>query len=124
MRVLVVEADNLTRWSLTKYLARWFQVLPADSMEVATRILDAGNIDALVVSDDLPDCTAEALLARARERNPAIRVVCTVTDSETAAICQREAVCVEKPFDLSALAGLLGVTTTVRPEKDETGGCS
>jgi len=108
-RVLVVEPEALVRWSLVTYLARWFDVLSADSRSAADRILDDQQVDAIVVSDDLSDHAAEDVEAHARSRNPAARVIRTVTGPCTERTSNEDISCLEKPFELSRLATLLGV---------------
>jgi len=107
--LLIVEPEELVRWSLVTYMAKWFAVDSVDSRAGADRILDERRIDAVVVSDDLSDQAAEAIETHARSRNPSVCVVRTVTnpsgDNEPAPDTPR----VEKPFELSKLASLLGI---------------
>ena len=97
------------RWSLVTYLARWFEVLSADSRLAADRILDAQKVDAVVVSADLSDRAAEDVEAHARAQNPAARVVRTITGPSTERASNENTSCLEKPFELARLPSLLGV---------------
>ncbi len=103
-RLLVVEPEALVRWSLTTYLGRWFTVFAVESKRAADQILDDEAIDALVVSDDLQDRTSQAVVSHARLRNPRVVVVRTMSGPDDAATPTDNAICLEKPFDLSILA--------------------
>ncbi|MGB2984783.1 MAG: hypothetical protein WBE26_02780 [Phycisphaerae bacterium] len=116
-RLLIVEPEALVRWSLVTYLTKWFDVFTADSRATADHILDDQLIDAVVVSDDLSDRAPEEIEARARSRNPAARVVRTVTDSPGEQTSGLNTPRLEKPFELSKLAMLLGV-----PDASPSGG--
>lgn len=107
--LLVVEPEELVRWSLVTYLAKWFDVFSADSRAAADRILDDHRVDAVVVSDDLSDRAAEVIEERARSKNPSVRVVRTVTSPPAGDAAALDTLCLEKPFQLSELANLLGV---------------
>ena len=109
-QLLVVEPEELVRWSLVTYLTRWFDVFTAESRAVADRILDDRRIDAVVVSDDLTDRAAEEIEAHARSRNPSVRVVRTVTNPPGGQASVQDTFCLEKPFELSELASLLGAS--------------
>ena len=108
-RLLIVEPEALVRWSLVTYLTKWFDVFTADSRATADHILDDQLIDAVVVSDDLSDRAPEEIEARARSRNPAARVVRTITDSPGEELPSQKTPRLEKPFELSELAMLLGI---------------
>ena len=103
-RLLIVEPEPLLRWSLAKYLSKWFEVFPVDSVAPADRVLDQQPIDAVVVSDQLPDRRAQSIENHARSRNAATCVIHTVTTRVVGS-----AKCIEKPFELARLATLLGV---------------
>ncbi|UCC28857.1 MAG: hypothetical protein JSU86_11720 [Phycisphaerales bacterium] len=107
--LLIVEPEALVRWSLVTYLGKWFVVYSADSRTSADRVLDDHRIDALVVSDDLSDRAAEDIEAHARSKNSSVRVVRTVTNPSDGEEAVLDTPCVEKPFELSKLASLLGV---------------
>ena len=109
-RLLVVEPEDLVRWSLATYLAKWFTVDCVDCRAKADRILNERSVDAVVVSDDLSNDAVQAIEARARSRNPSVRVVCTVTNPSHENESTSDTLRVEKPFALSQLASMLGVT--------------
>ena len=50
--LLIVEPEELVRWSLVTYLSRSFSVFTADSTDAAVRILNEHDIDAVVIADD------------------------------------------------------------------------
>lgn len=108
-RLLVVEPEALVRWSLTTYLGRWFTVFAVESQRAADQILDDEAIDALVVSDDLQGRTSQAVVSHARARNPRVVVVRTMSGPDDATTTPTDnAICLEKPFDLSILATHFG----------------
>jgi len=117
-QVLIVEPEELVRWSLVTYLGKWFAAFSADTQVAADRILDDQQIDALVVSTDLLDQGAEEIQARARSRNPSVTVVCTSTKPPAEKVCSRTTPLLEKPFELSELAQLLGIDNGL-PEQSE-----
>jgi DNA-binding response OmpR family regulator len=107
-RVLVVEPDQLTRWSLHTYLSRWFEVVAVAGTEGPPRA-DERPFDALVLSDRVARDLARALLRQSRLENPDLLAVLLVTgDREPAADLVADAR-IEKPFALTELAHLLGV---------------
>ncbi len=106
--VLIVEPEDLVRWSLVTYLKQWFQVHPAASRAAADQILEDFPIDAVVVSDDLSDQAADEIENHARSRNPSARVVRMVTHSPAERSLSEGTLQLEKPFELSRLSGLLG----------------
>jgi len=114
--LLVVEPEPLLRWSLATYLKRWFHVFPVDSTRAADQILDDRAIDAVIVSEDLTDHGADEVEAHARARNARARVVRTLTRPPDHEPPKRGTVCLEKPFELSALAILLGISSSVPPQ--------
>lgn len=107
-RLLVVEPDRLTQWSIAKFLARWFTIRRTGSVDGARALLREQPVDDLLLSGNLPAGAAEALDAFAREQNPAVRTILMVTgEGEPPRL--PGANLIEKPFELSALARLLGV---------------
>ena len=117
--LLIVEPQALLKWSLVKYLSRWFEILVADNEGDAQRFLDEHHISAVVVSDELPEHTVRRIEARAKASNPEVQLVRTVADT---ALSQDNldpddtAFCLEKPFALSKMAELLGIS------EDQQGG--
>ncbi len=108
LRMMIIEPDHLTRWSIEAYFRDRFDVLAADSVETACRLLGNSRVDAMVVADDLPESGADVIEARARARNAQVKIVRTVTTGAREQQCPGEAVHLEKPFELSSLAQLLG----------------
>ena len=121
-QVLIVEPEQLTRWSIETYLGRWCDVFCADSLAAADRILDDRRIDAVVVSDDLSDRAAEDIESHARSLNPSARVVRTVTARSDVSTQHTNTPRLEKPFELARLATLLGVTQASPDGNAKTGG--
>lgn len=78
-RLLLVEPDNLMRWSLVAYLSRWFDVTSTDSIEAARQLLENQKLEAIVVSDAISSQAAAELEAQAIRRHPGARLVRTVT---------------------------------------------
>lgn len=119
-RLLIVDQDPLARWSLATYLQRWFAVDATDSLNEGTELLERGDVAALIVSDELPGAQIDVLEARARQLNPRVATIRTVTGVLGAKRPTTGAIRVEKPFQLPNLARLLGV-----PESElRAGKCS
>ncbi len=107
-RLLLVEPDELTRWSISTYLRRWFEVEVAESGAAGAQLAAREAFAALIVSDQLPDEDSAKVQRIAGQRNPELAIVRTVTGT-----CEVDAgtrtLQVEKPFNLASLARLLGV---------------
>jgi DNA-binding response OmpR family regulator len=108
--LLVVEPEALVRWSLGKYLSRWFVVHCVDSRVAAERVLEDHQVDAVIVSFQRSHRLADEVETIARVRNPAVRVIRTCTNASEERPGEPDALYVEKPFELAELAGMLGVT--------------
>lgn len=108
-RLLVVEPDALTQWSLAVYLERWFDVVATDSAAEAARLLRERPVNALITSDDLPDAATESLESQACSMNADVLIVRTVTERCDHHSPVGHLARIEKPFDLASLARLLGV---------------
>ena len=108
-RLLIVEPEGLLQWCLVEYLARWFDVLAVGCESEARQTLDAHQVDALVLSDELPEEATRHLEDQAHRLNPATQVVRTVTDPLESSTGPEGAAYVEKPFKLADLAHLLGI---------------
>ncbi len=109
-RLLIVEPDPLTRWSLATYLERWFDVTSVDCEKAPVNVPDLESLAALVLTDELPAEQARTLEHQARQRNPDLIAVRIGTDvSGGAHASADEAARLEKPFELARLARLLGV---------------
>lgn len=112
-RLLIVDPDPLTLWSLKTFLQRWFEVETAASAENAEHALAEHDFDALILSDELPAGVAAAIEHTARRSNPDLVTVRTVIgDTETIA---GPTLRLEKPFELAKLARLLGVAAQEIP---------
>ena len=83
--VLVVEPDKLTEWSLRTYLSKWFSVHSTNSTDNAELVLRIHPVDVLVISDELPSAALTALEQIARQINPQVSIVQTLTDPEAPA---------------------------------------
>jgi|GEM_PF-1252573 DNA-binding NtrC family response regulator len=108
-RVLLLEPDHLTRWSITTYLCRWFAVETVESSEDAARLVSDEPFDALVLSDRVSDGEVATLHSFAAGQNPRVKTVRTVTAASEPTTAQTSLVQLEKPFQLAQLAQLLGV---------------
>jgi DNA-binding response OmpR family regulator len=110
-RVLIIEPDPLTRWSISTYLKRWFEVLAAESAEAANPLLGPSTLAALILADELPGERCRSIEHLARQRNPALITVHTVTGVTRTEAHPRDegGTWLEKPFELARLARLLGV---------------
>jgi DNA-binding response OmpR family regulator len=108
--LLLVEIDRLTRWSLSTYLQRWFSVDATASVAAAVRLLRKHPRQAVIVSDQLPSEAVDAIARAAHAANSAVRTVLLATgdaDPRTAGLLMTR---IEKPFALSDLARLLGIS--------------
>jgi DNA-binding response OmpR family regulator len=110
-RVLIIEPDPLTRWSMSTYLKRWFDVTTAESAEAANPLLGPSALAALILADELPGERCRSIEHLARQRNPALITVHTVTGVARGAAHPSDEgrTWLEKPFELACLARLLGV---------------
>ncbi len=108
-RLLVVDRDRLTRWSVKAYLSPMFEVLVAHSAVRALEILETHPVDAVVVSGDLPENGTDRVEVAARSGNPDAVVVRTVSEPVRGKSSDAAVIRLEKPFKLSALAAILGV---------------
>jgi DNA-binding response OmpR family regulator len=108
-RVLIVEPDVLTCWSLATYLGRWYAVDTARSGAAAVRRLRAQPADAVIISDQIRGSAAEAIASAARGGRPNVRLVLLTTDDADTRLARVAVERVEKPFALPELARVLGV---------------
>lgn len=109
--MLIVEPDRLTMWSVATYLRRWFVVDAVSSADAARLALRRHRFAALVISDALPEERWENVQRLAQRDNADLRTVLLVTvPGEPGEPGGPQAVArIEKPFELPALARLLGV---------------
>ncbi len=110
-KVLVVDPDRLTRWSVRAYLGDHMEVLAVESAAGALQVLGQDKVEAVVVSEDLPNNGADKVEMHARSGNPCVVVVRTVSEPIHDGVLGESTVRLEKPFKLSRLAELLGVKT-------------
>jgi DNA-binding NtrC family response regulator len=108
-RLLVASSDRLLRWSLCTYLRDWFDVQAVSDVSAAEQVLHNGDFDALFLSDDLPVVDMDRIEMLTKSMNPKAIVVHTTTNPTAARITAPNVVQLEKPFDLAALARVLGV---------------
>lgn len=106
--ILVVEPDSLLRWSLARYLGRWYTVLAVPTLQDAEAAMGDGRVDILIVSDELSEGEVREIECRVVERNAEAKLVRTVVHPERSAPECAE-IRLEKPFALSRLAQLLGL---------------
>ena len=109
-RLLLVEPDELTRWSITTYLRRWFEVEVVRPGGAAVRLAAEGPFAAVVLSEELPDREAAAIQEHASRRNATVTMVRMVTGAAEPDTVAPHAMLIEKPFDLARLAHLLGIS--------------
>ena len=107
--VLVIEPDHLTLWSLATYLRRWFTVVTTNCGVEAEKLLRDHAVTAVIISDQLPRRAATALTQLAKRLHPDARTVLMVTGDADLDSSAGSATRLEKPFELSDLARLLGV---------------
>lgn len=113
--VLIVEPDLLTRWSLKTYLEPWFTVYASSEPEQAGRVAGERALDALIVSDAIPNAAVQQIEQKARFRNPCVRIIRTVSGPTAAEKPATESEYrLEKPFELGQLRSVLGVPEPVR----------
>lgn len=108
LRLLLVEPDPLTAWSIQAFLARWFAVQVRAMAEQALAVLQNESVDWIVLSGDLP---AEELLTLhdgACTVNPDVKCVLLDSGVDEASL-PLVGLRIEKPFQLADLALLLGV---------------
>lgn len=110
--ILVVEPEALVRWSLGKYLSRWFVVHFVESRAAADQVLEDHPVCAVIVSYHRDHRLAEDVETVARSRNQSIRVIRTVTQASEDRPDLPDTLYVEKPFELADLASMLGVQDT------------
>lgn len=115
--LLLVEPDRLLRWSLVTYLSRWFRVLEAESLPTALSQLKCQTIDAVVLSNELGPADAHAVVRQVLSQDTCARIVRVVTSSYDELPLTTNAAMIEKPFELSQLARLLGVQPKLYEKK-------
>lgn len=129
-KLLIIEPDTLLRWSIMSYLKSWFDVILADSAPHAREWLTHMDVDAMVVSGELPTKTLEQLYEWSDSGERCRGMIVTITSAEPASRngdANRNTIVyrkwrtlpngqdqsiqfIEKPFKLRDLANLLGVS--------------
>jgi DNA-binding NtrC family response regulator len=115
-RILVLEPDPLTQWSLRTYLRRWFMVDGTGSVASAQRVLETHPVDALVISEELSSAGLAYVEQCDRSLNPRVVIVRTIADPSKPRRPGTHVDCLEKPFELARLARLLGVPEGELPD--------
>jgi DNA-binding NtrC family response regulator len=120
-RILVVDDDKLTRWSLSKVLTReGYLVLEARTGAEASKVSERGSPDLVLLDLRLPDVVGYDALEAIVEINPALPIVLMSSrlTAETVSEALRRGArrCIQKPIEPSVLVAL------VRPELEATGG--
>ncbi|MFQ5462081.1 MAG: hypothetical protein ACE5E5_05580 [Phycisphaerae bacterium] len=105
-QLLVIEPDVLTRWSLTTYLGRWFNVFAVASVDEGMTFLATCSPDSAVLSDALDLTQLAKFESVLREKNPSATIIRLVTNPESGGIGFRSE-SIEKPFRLSDVARML-----------------
>lgn len=122
--VLIVEPEELVRWSLVTYLSRSFSVFTANSKDAAIRVLSEQDVDAVVIADDVTVSVGMDIESFAQNRNVDVRVVWTLSNPRAAKTLPPGTLTVEKPFELKHLAGLLQANNQLEGGGTEENSCS
>ena len=124
--ILIVDDEQLVRWSLREALREQYRVWTADSAEKALKMLTRlQNLDGVLVDIRLPGASGYELIHQLRASRPNIKVfIMTAYDHETAprqAFSVRADGYLSKPFSLETvkdmLASHLMTVPSGRPEK-------
>lgn len=107
---LVVDPDQLMRWSLQSYLGRWYDVRAAATAGEGRTIIaevPSGGVSLVIVADGLADAPADAVIREIRAHSPRARIVETVARSMRADGSRQPSPSyvrvLAKPFRLEAL---------------------
>jgi DNA-binding response OmpR family regulator len=119
-RMLLVEDNEGIRVGIRMYFeAHGFQVSAAADCASATRLLDAGSMDLVILDYSLPDGTAPGLIARikaAQPRAPIIVLTAYPSASLAAEVRSRgAAVSLVKPVELAYLRSVVDYLISGRP---------
>lgn len=104
--LLVVDPDNLLRWSVQTYFARWYDVRATSEVDEAMRWLGDGGCHALIVSEDLTAADLSGLEKAARAKDPQTLIVHMGTRLSPGPRSVHNTVYVEKPHVLPRLIDL------------------
>jgi len=108
-RILLVERDELVRWSIGKFMQRWFAIESIESPNWVEQLAKPPRICGLILSDEVSAIEAAAIQELVRRRLPDVRTVRMTTGTQEADGLADGTVYLEKPFELSELARVLGV---------------
>ena len=109
-RVLVVDPEPLTRWSICVALsAAGFDADSAATAEEANQMVAMGDAPRVVLLDVHPDRQPQPLIDQIRAGSPASRVLLMSTARQTTEMLRqlRDVQVVEKPFDLTKLVSVV-----------------
>jgi PAS domain S-box-containing protein len=111
LRILLVEDHRDTRRTLSRLLTHFgHEVLAADNIQSAIKIVDSGNVQVLLCDIGLPDGTGYELVARAKSKQPLKAVALTGFGTEDDIRRSKEAgfdFHLVKPVDLHELQTVL-----------------
>lgn len=121
LRVLVVDDEELCRWSAQQFLAgRGHEVAEAASGEAALDLVERWNPDAILLDVRLPGMSGYEVLARIRRQRPAVRTIMMTSHAtlETAVAALRGGAVdyLIKPLDPVELESALGRVRERAPE--------
>jgi DNA-binding NtrC family response regulator len=119
--VLVVDDEELCRWSAQQFLAgRGHEVAEAASGEAALDLVERWNPDAILLDVRLPGMSGYEVLARIRRQRPAVRTIMMTSHAtlETAVAALRGGAVdyLIKPLDPVELESALGRVRERAPE--------
>ncbi|MBU0717036.1 MAG: sigma-54 dependent transcriptional regulator [Planctomycetes bacterium] len=108
VRVLIVEDEELIRWSLRqKFEARNYRVTDVEAGEDALKALDGGTFDLIMLDYKLPDMTGLDILRKVRETDTDVVVIMMTAyssiESAVDAIKLGAYDYITKPFDMDEL---------------------
>jgi CheY-like chemotaxis protein/two-component sensor histidine kinase len=111
LRILLVEDHRDTRRTLSRLLTHFgHEVLAADNIQSARRIVDSGNVEVLLCDIGLPDGTGYELVSQAKSKQPLKAVALTGFGTEDDIRRSKEAgfdFHLVKPVDLRELQTIL-----------------
>lgn len=111
LRILLVEDHRDTRRTLSRLLTHFgHEVLVADNIQSARKILDSGNVEVLLCDIGLPDGTGYELVSQAKSKQPLKAVALTGFGTEDDIRRSKEAgfdFHLVKPVDLHELQTIL-----------------
>jgi CheY-like chemotaxis protein len=111
LRILLVEDHRDTRRTLSRLLTHFgHEVLAADNIQSARKIVDSGNVEVLLCDIGLPDGTGYELVSQAKSKQPLKAVALTGFGTEDDIRRSKEAgfdFHLVKPVDLHELQTIL-----------------